>query len=170
MKRAVIEYSEDTVSELAMRETGLRLLPPSVVLIVVRGMILAHSFPVAVTTVPVTVNQDMKALIVPSSVDSSFAALYLRGVGRAVLAELVEDAAHGTKAIRMDRWRQFPIVVLPRNEQQRIVVSVERKVAKIAELLTAIRNGIERLHERRSALISAAVTGKIDVQDHVRQD
>lgn len=32
------------------------------VLFVVRGMILAHTFPVALTRVPVTINQDMKAL------------------------------------------------------------------------------------------------------------
>ena len=29
----------------------------------VRGMILAHSFPVALTTKKVTINQDMKALV-----------------------------------------------------------------------------------------------------------
>ena len=58
MKRRFIRSSEDTITERALAETGLKLIAPPVVLIVVRGMILAHTFPVAITTVPVTINQE----------------------------------------------------------------------------------------------------------------
>lgn len=62
MKRRFIDSSEDTVSAAAVSETGLKLVANPAVLVVVRGMILAHSFPVGITRVPVTINQDMKAL------------------------------------------------------------------------------------------------------------
>ena len=38
------------------------MIPPGSVLLVVRGMILAHSVPVATTEASVTIKQDMKAL------------------------------------------------------------------------------------------------------------
>ena len=62
MKRAAIADSEDHVTTAAVAASPITMLPLGTVLVVVRGMILAHSFPVAVTTAPVTINQDMKAL------------------------------------------------------------------------------------------------------------
>jgi type I restriction enzyme S subunit len=103
MKRRFIAQSEDAVTERAVRETGLKLLQPPQVLIVVRGMILAHSFPVAITTAPVTINQDMKALRLSERVDPHFLAYWLEGVAHGVLATLVDEAGHGTQVIRMDR-------------------------------------------------------------------
>jgi type I restriction enzyme S subunit len=167
MKRRFIDSSEDTVSEAAVSETGLKLISSSAVLVVVRGMILAHSFPVAITNVPVTINQDMKALRLDNNFDPEFFAYWLEGVGRDLLAVLVEDAAHGTKAIRMDKWRVLPVEVPPKNEQQAIVAFLDRETARIDELLEKTHEAIERLKELRTALISAAVSGKIDVREEV---
>jgi type I restriction enzyme, S subunit len=164
MKRQFVDSSEDNVSERALREVGLRLVPPPAILIVVRGMILAHTFPVAVTTAAVTINQDMKALRIGDNQDPRFIALWLHGVGKAILVDVVEEAAHGTKAIRMDRWRLFPVTVPPLSEQREIAELVEREIAKIDALIDKMGEGIEALVEYRTALISAAVTGKIDVR------
>jgi type I restriction enzyme S subunit len=50
-------------------------------------------------------------------------------------------------------------------EQQAIVQFLDRETAKIDALVARVRDAIDRLKEFRSALISAAVTGKIDVRD-----
>ena len=42
---------------------------------------------------------------------------------------------------------------------------LDRETAKIDALIAKIREGIEKLKEYRTALISAAVTGKIDVRE-----
>jgi len=52
-------------------------------------------------------------------------------------------------------------------EQRSIVVFLDRETAKIDVLSSTIDKGIEKLREYRSTLISAAVTGKIDVRDEV---
>ncbi|MXZ89874.1 MAG: restriction endonuclease subunit S [Chloroflexi bacterium] len=52
-----------------------------------------------------------------------------------------------------------------KNEQQAIAASLERETAKLDSLVAKIREAIERLRELRSALISAAVTGRIDVRE-----
>jgi type I restriction enzyme S subunit len=90
MKRRFIDSSEDTVTERAIAETGIKLIEPRVVLIVVRGMILAHTFPVAITTVPVTINQDMKALHFRQGTNLNFMAWLFEGIGPALLPPVVE--------------------------------------------------------------------------------
>jgi type I restriction enzyme S subunit len=49
-------------------------------------------------------------------------------------------------------------------EQQEIVDAVDGETSEIDALVAKVREAIERLKELRTALISAAVTGKIDVR------
>jgi type I restriction enzyme S subunit len=55
-----------------------------------------------------------------------------------------------------------PLPPLP--EQQAIVAHLDRETARLDALTVEARRAIDLLKERRSALISAAVTGKIDVR------
>jgi type I restriction enzyme, S subunit len=57
----------------------------------------------------------------------------------------------------------LPIPVL--SEQYNIITYLDRETAKVDALVSRIRDGIEKLKEYSTALISAAVTGKIDVRD-----
>jgi len=52
-------------------------------------------------------------------------------------------------------------------EQQEIVAFLDRQTARIDALVAKVRDGINHLKEHRTALISAAVTGKIDVREEV---
>ena len=54
----------------------------------------------------------------------------------------------------------------PTAEQQAIADHLDRETAKIDALTAKITESIGLLDEYRAALISAAVTGKIDVRDH----
>jgi type I restriction enzyme S subunit len=56
------------------------------------------------------------------------------------------------------------MLVPPTEEQLRIVDYIERETSKIDELIKGAASAMLLLQERRSALISAAVTGKIDVR------
>jgi type I restriction enzyme S subunit len=58
----------------------------------------------------------------------------------------------------------------PKQEQDEIAQYVDNMLKKFSELQTTISKQIQLLKERRTALISAAVTGKIDVRDQVPQD
>lgn len=52
----------------------------------------------------------------------------------------------------------------PLEEQQTIAAFLDRETAKFDALTAEANRAIALLQERRSALISAAVTGKIDVR------
>ena len=57
-------------------------------------------------------------------------------------------------------------IVLPMlAEQLKIIEFLDKKVSKIDTLIEHSNSAIELMQERRTALISAAVTGKIDVRD-----
>jgi type I restriction enzyme S subunit len=52
-----------------------------------------------------------------------------------------------------------------RPEQERIVNYVQDQRSQLDALVVKVREAIGRLKELRTALISAAVTGKIDIRD-----
>ncbi|MDD4794641.1 MAG: restriction endonuclease subunit S [Dehalococcoidales bacterium] len=58
------------------------------------------------------------------------------------------------------------INIPPIEEQQVIADYLDKETARIDNLINKINQAIEKLQEYRSALITAAVTGKIDVRQH----
>lgn len=79
-----------------------------------------------------------------------------------------------SNGIRPDQWRLEPekfeqlwLFLPPVEEQKRICEHIDRQIAAIDRLRTKIREAIEKLREYRITLISAAVTGKIDVRQEV---
>jgi type I restriction enzyme S subunit len=57
------------------------------------------------------------------------------------------------------------VPVLPEDEIEKILEYIKDKSASFDRLIQKSETAITLLKERRSALISAAVTGKIDVRD-----
>jgi type I restriction enzyme S subunit len=66
--------------------------------------------------------------------------------------------------ISPDQIKKFVIPIPPVHEQIEIVNDVKRSLAKFGTLITESETAITLLQERRTALISAAVTGQIDVR------
>lgn len=62
-------------------------------------------------------------------------------------------------------FRQIRLPRVPLEEQRAIAAFLDRETARINALITKVREAIDRLKEYRTALISAAVTGKIDVRE-----
>jgi type I restriction enzyme, S subunit len=62
---------------------------------------------------------------------------------------------------------QIPILLPPLDEQIYVVGKIEKHLQQIDNLKTKIQESLDRLKEYRTALISAAVTGRIDVREEV---
>jgi type I restriction enzyme, S subunit len=164
MKRFLIGESIDYITELATQETSIRIIQPPVILVVVRGMILAHSFPVAITTNPLTVNQDIKTITCSDKTIIEFLARHLSACKDGVLS-LIQEAGHGTKALRTDLFEKLPILLPPIQEQQEICSYVNNHSKKFADIILCLNKRIEKLQEYRRSLITAAVTGKLDISE-----
>ncbi len=160
MKQFVIHDSQDHISQLALDSTSLKVQAPEAVLVVVRGMILAHTFPVALNAVEVTINQDMKAMRPKGRISARYLAWALRGL-QSLMLSLTEESAHGTKVLRTDQWANQAIPVPPEREQVDLVASFELWEQQTSRLSSHLEDHLQRLREYRTSLISAAVTGQL---------
>jgi type I restriction enzyme S subunit len=75
--------------------------------------------------------------------------------------------AGGQKRVPDDFVRNFATSIPPLPEQIAIVDFLETELAKFDTLTAEAQRAIDLLQERRTALISAAVTGQIDVRETV---
>ncbi|MDI9849545.1 restriction endonuclease subunit S [Rhodoblastus sp. 17X3] len=125
MKVDVILDSEDHVSETVFEQTSLKKIPPGTPLIVVRGMILVHTVPMAMTAREVAINQDMKAIHFDDDIDPMFGFWCLKVQHEAILAR-VETAAHGTKRLDTDRLGEVPITVPDSDAQQEFLAIMNK--------------------------------------------
>jgi type I restriction enzyme S subunit len=86
----------------------------------------------------------------------------------AVFAQLEAGALGATiRGINIRDLKRASIPVPPREEQERIAKFLDWETGRIDALVAKVREAIDRLREFRIALISAAVTGKIDVREEV---
>lgn len=164
MKVPEIFDSKDHISDAALKETGISVIADEAVLIVVRGMILARTFPTAITRVPVAINQDMKALVPRSELSVDYFALLLMGIQRELL-ELVEIAGHGTCCLRTDSWSAFCLPVPPLKEQGAIRRFLADELAVSAAAISRLEREINLLREYRTCLVTDVVTGKLDIRE-----
>jgi type I restriction enzyme S subunit len=74
------------------------------------------------------------------------------------------DLIRDGQELRYSNFAQVDLPFVPMEEQKLIVSFLDSETAKLDTLTVEANRAIELLQERRSALISAAVTGKIDVR------
>jgi type I restriction enzyme S subunit len=92
-------------------------------------------------------------------------------------AAMVSQYLRISNGIRLDQWRletdlflNMRVFLPPRDEQRSIAENLGRKLGRVDGLAAEAERAITLLTERRSALISAAVTGQIDVRNAVPQE
>ncbi|MFZ5555281.1 MAG: restriction endonuclease subunit S [Pseudomonadota bacterium] len=138
MKIDEITSSEDRVSEAALKEGRVSLVPEGSVLVVTRSGILSHTLPVAVAKTPVTINQDLKALTPKSGVLPKYVAHALRGASRRILKEC---SKHGTTvaSIETNALLDFKIPLVDLDEQRRIVAELEKQLSRLDEAVANLK-------------------------------
>lgn len=80
------------------------------------------------------------------------------------LRERVKQGS-GQPNLNTDIVKAIPIAIPPENEIKKIVVDIKKKIDHFSKLMGSAEKAIQLMQERRTALISAAVTGKIDVRN-----
>lgn len=72
---------------------------------------------------------------------------------------------HMQASFRMEDLYQYRVAIPPKAEQRAIADYLDQMCAKIDDLLAVTDRAIAQLNEYRQALITSAVTGKIDVRE-----
>jgi type I restriction enzyme S subunit len=85
-------------------------------------------------------------------------------VYRAYIKSVCSGTSSSMQNLSQDQFRSFSLGIPGLKEQEKIVSFLISEIAKLDTLTAEAQHGIALLQERRSALISAAVTRKIDVR------
>ena len=96
-------------------------------------------------------------------INSYFLATLLNSNFGRILVENV-SVESTRKRVGLGDFKQVRFALPPLEEQKEISRYIERELRVLRQLVHKAEDGIELLKERRTALISAAVTGKIDVR------
>jgi type I restriction enzyme S subunit len=120
-----------------------------------RGMVASHRFP---TFRP------------SEEVDLDYLLMILQSEkGRALMGINSPGAAGRNRTIRLNQFLDEEVSLPLPAEQREIVSAFRREETRLDALIAKVHEAIERLKELRTALISAAVTGKIDVRSEVEE-
>jgi type I restriction enzyme S subunit len=131
MKVSKIEDAEDHIAESVFEETTLKRITPNHLLIVVRGMILVHSFPVAINTVDIAINQDIKAIKPIQRLNVVYLQSCINALKRKIL-KLISTAGHGTRKFDSIAMHKLYIPTPP--------IDLQNQFADIAEKFEGIKS------------------------------
>lgn len=158
MKVSYINASQDHITEKVFDETSQKKIVPGHLLIVVRGMILAHSFPTAINMVPVAINQDMKAI----HPINDFLVGYLKSCldcMKRQISVVITTAGHGTKKFDTDVMKKI-LIPKPSPSLQEEFVAIVDKIESFKKIYTQSLSELENLY---GALSQLAFKGGLDL-------
>jgi len=108
-------------------------------------------------------NFTLRVRPIEGRLDPYFAWSFLSsGIMRAQVRLMVSTTTYPN--LQVPEYISFLVPLPPLPEQRAIAAHLERETAKIDRLVAKVEEAVERLQEYRTALITAAVTGKIDVR------
>ncbi|MDP7707360.1 restriction endonuclease subunit S [Mycobacterium sp. TY815] len=148
----------------AVAKCHLPLVPPGSVLVALTGQGKTRGTS-TILDIEATINQHM-AYVTPET--DYWDSDYLLWCLTAEYGELraVSDENGSTKgALTCEDLKRFPVARVALDEQRRIAAQLDDQTSRIDTLIAETARFIELARERQSALITAAVTGQIDVSE-----
>jgi type I restriction enzyme S subunit len=160
----IIQETEKSITHNGLESKNLEIIPKNVLLY----SIYASLGKVAVTEIPVAINQAILGLETEKSICSTnYLKYWLLNSEKNISFFSSNNTQNNLNASKV---KGFYILKPNLTEQAAIASFLDHETAKIDELTKETFKVIELLKERRSALISAAVTGQIDVRNFVPKE
>lgn len=162
MKTDYITDAYRFVTLNALKHSGSRVLQAGAVIASCVGNFGVTS----INKVDVIINQQLQAFI-PLNIKAE----YLKAIV-SLSKEYFELI--GTSAtlvyVNKEGFENLPILIPTPKEQSAICEFINKEIQRFNKLISKAEHAIQLMQERRTALISAAVTGKIDVRDWVKPE
>ncbi len=166
VNRDRITDADQFVTNSAVLECHLPMVPAGSVLVGLTGQGKTRGM-ASLLMVPSTINQHL-AYVTPIS--RQIGAAYLCYAIRSsydYLREISEENGSTKGGLTCSALKKLRIPIPPKNEQDMLVRFLDERCSKIDSLIAKSTEMIDTLREYRSALITNAVTGKIDVREAV---
>jgi restriction endonuclease S subunit len=153
LRETVITDTRQKVTNEALKDyPTLRLYPVGTILFAMYGATIGR---LGILGIPATVNQACCAMAWPTRFDAMFIYYWL-WMRRPILVSL--SSGGGQPNLSQDDLREIRIPTPPIAEQRSIAAFLDRETGRIDRLVAKKRELIERLKEKRTALISRTVT------------
>lgn len=148
------------ISESAVADSATRMAPAGTLLVLVRGMGLAHGAQIGELMVPCAFNQDIRAIHPALGLVSRFLLFALRDRINAS-DTVLSNAAHGTLKIDSQELHRVMIPV-PSNEQQEKIVSIIDSLTEETQRLESLyQRKLAALDELKKSLLHQAFSGQL---------
>lgn len=158
MKTERILDSEDHITGKGV--ATLKIVPKNSILFVVRGMILAHTFPVALTAREVTINQDIRYITPYERVVPAYLLRALQNEAHTVLFAVLYST-HGTRRLESPTLKPWPIP-LPSIAEQREIVRLVESLFKLADSIEErVEVATKRVEKMTRAILAKAFRGEL---------
>ncbi|GAA1606907.1 hypothetical protein GCM10009804_73620 [Kribbella hippodromi] len=159
-RRTYLGETKNFISEVGLSNSAAELLPAGTVVLSRTASIgFSGIMPVAMAT-----SQDFWNWIPGDRMTAEYLMWTFRAM-RSEIQSLMIGSTH--KTIYQPTAAAFRVPVPPVDEQRRITAYLDDQIGKIDTLIIESERLIDLSRERRSALITAAVTGHIDTRDMV---
>ena len=160
MKSTQLSDSQLHVSKAAIEESATRLAPAGSLLVLVRGMGLAHGAQVAELMVPCAFNQDIKGIHPKPDLIPRFLVFMLRNQINAS-NNVLSRAAHGTLKINADAMKALRIQIRPYDEQLQVVAKIDTLKEDTERLESLYQQKLTALAELKQSLLQKAFSGEL---------
>jgi type I restriction enzyme S subunit len=161
-RRETIEATRERISERGLANSSAVLHPAGTV-VLSRTASIGFS---AIMGRDMATSQDFVTWTCSPDLDPRFLLLCLRAMRADLVGRLAMGSTHQT--IYMPDVEALRIPLPPIVEQRSIVAACSREIEKIDDLTRTIKLQLPLLQERRTALITASVTGQLDPSSYRR--
>lgn len=114
-------------------------------------------------------NVNQHVCIIRPDISKIFSPFLQRAISSTVIQSQIFSYENGSsrEGLNFQQVRRLVLVIPRLKEQHAIADFLDREIAQIDRMIEKVEEAIDKLQEYRSALITAAVTGKIDVRGAV---
>jgi type I restriction enzyme S subunit len=148
------------ISKTAVEESATRMAPPGTLLILVRGMGLAHGAQIGELMAPSAFNQDIRGIHPTPELLPRYLLFALRdGINSS--ETVLSNAAHGTLKIDSNELQKVMIPFPPLKQQQRIVATIDTLVKESENLAKIYERKLAALDALRKSLLHRAFAGEL---------
>ncbi len=156
----VITEPSEFITADALDQCGLRVIPQGAVLVGLIGQGRTRGM-TALLAIEAAINQNVAAVIPKPTLRPKYLHYSLQ-----TAYDFLRECGRGGNqaALNCEILSAFRVAVPTVEEQANIIAFLDAAVGKLDALIAEAERAIALLKERRTALISAAVTGKIDVR------
>lgn len=154
MNKHVLTDTVDHISEEAIANSSTNVIPAGIPIVATR-MSLGK---IVVATFDSAINQDLKALFIPSQVNTGYFVYWYRSI-----AKHIESLGTGTtvKGIRLDDLRNLNFPLIPAAEQKEIADRLDKLLAQVEVTQTRLARIPDIIKQFSQSVLAAAVSGKL---------